>query len=531
MRRLWKTPGGIYPPANKAQSTREPIVPAGLPDQLLLPLTQGKHGLELAPCVEPGQRVLKGEMIARRADARALPLHAPTSGTIEALEARAAPLPGRTSTRCLILRPDGEERWIDRVSHPAWSTLAPEQLIALIHDAGIAGLGGAGFPTATKLAASAAEPITTLIINGAECEPYISADDMLMRERSAEIAAGIAILQQIIGPAGATLIAVEDDKPEAIAALQAALAAGNINAEVVAIPTKYPSGGERQLVQLLTGREVLSGALPVDVGVHCQNIATARAIYRAVELGEPLISRITTVTGGACSQPRNYEVLIGTPISHLLALSGFDAAICEQLLTGGPMMGYRLRTADEPIVKSSNCVVAATAAELPPVAALPCIRCGLCAEACPASLLPQQLHWFARAGDHEKLQSHHLVDCIECGACDYVCPSSIPLVQKFIGAKAEIVRRQEERAFADRARQRFEARQARIAREAADREMRRQKRLTNAQAPRQASAAASKPDAIQAAIERARARKAHATDEALHSETQARASAPDETRP
>ncbi|WP_372865236.1 electron transport complex subunit RsxC, partial [Spongiibacter sp.] len=308
------------------------------------------------------------------------------------------------------------------------------------------------------------------------------------------------------------LIGIEDNKPEALAAMRAAAEGSGI--EIVSFPTKYPSGGEKQLIQILTGKEVPSSGLPADVGIVCQNIGSARAIYRAVCHGEPLISRVTTVTGDACRAPRNYEVLIGTPVQYLLELSGFNPDQCIRLIMGGPMMGYTLQDTAVPVVKTSNCILAPTVEELPPPPpAQACIRCGMCAEACPVSLLPQQMYWFSRAQEHDKLEEHNLFDCIECGACSYVCPSAIPLVQYYRASKAEIRQAQQDKIKAERSKERFEARQARIEREAAEKEAKRKARLEAAKAKQAAATKGdSKSDIIQAAIERSKAKKASAAD-------------------
>src|SRR5690606_39087663 len=303
----------------------------------------------------------------------------------------------------------------------------------------------------------------------------ITADDRLMRERAEQVVRGIRILQHLVKPAQ-TLVGIEDNKPEAIAAMQSACADTDIR--IVVVPTKYPSGGEKQLIQLLTGKEVPSGSIPAQIGVVCQNVGTALAIHRAIELGEPLISRITTLTGNALKEPGNVEVLVGTPVSHLVACAGVDSARVARLVMGGPMMGFALHTPQVPVVKTSNCIIAATATEMPePAPEQPCIRCGSCAEVCPADLLPQQLYWYSKNSDLERAQQYHLLDCIECGACAYVCPSNIPLVQYYRYAKGEIREQIAEQQKADKARLRFEARQARLEKEAAEKEARRKARL------------------------------------------------------
>jgi electron transport complex protein RnfC len=369
-------------------------------------------------------------------------------------------------------------------------------------------MGGAGFPTAVKLALKPDTRIDTLIINGTECEPYITADDILMRERAGQIVAGVKILRHLVHPAE-TLIGIEDNKPEAIAAMRAATAGSGI--EVVSFPTKYPSGGEKQLIEILTGRQVPSGGLPLDLGIVCQNVGTAAAIQDAVILGRPLISRVTTVTGEGVNSPGNYEVLLGTPMSYLLARAGYRAETNRRLVMGGPMMGFTVASAEVPVVKTTNCLLVPTETELPtPAPAQACIRCGLCAEACPASLLPQQLFWFAQAKEYEKLEQHNLFDCIECGACSWVCPSNIPLVQYYRASKAELLQLRRDNEKAEHSRIRFEARQERIAREEAEKVARRaaRKRAAEERARQSAQGTAGGDDPIQAAIDRAKAKKA-----------------------
>ncbi|WP_320837918.1 electron transport complex subunit RsxC [Zhongshania sp.] len=515
IRKVWDIHGGIHPAENKQQSLQSPIQAAGIPPQLILPLAQ-HIGAPASPIISVGDRVLKGQMIAEAKGFVSAPVHAPTSGTVSAIESRLIPHPSGMSGACIVIDTDGQDEWLKHSGVEDFRSLSKMELIDRVRQAGIAGMGGAGFPSAVKLSTRDDKPIETLILNGTECEPYITADDILMRERAAEIIAGAEILRHLIKPSKETLIGVEDNKPEGIAALQKAAKGTGI--EIVPFPTKYPSGGEKQLIQILTGKEVPAGGLPADIGIVCQNIGTATAIYRAICFGEPLISRITTITGEACSQPRNYEVLLGTPVQFLLDQSGFKKDDCIRLVMGGPMMGYTLQDTAVPIVKTSNCVLAPSVAELPPPPpAQACIRCGMCAEACPVSLLPQQMYWFARAQEHEKLEDHQLFDCIECGACSYVCPSNIPLVQYYRASKAEIRQAQQDKIKAERSKERFEARTARLEQEEAEKEAKRAARL---QAAKDKAAAAvsnpdsSKTDLIQAAIERSKAKKADATDPA-----------------
>ena len=503
MIKVWDIHGGIHPAQNKSQSNQQAITVAGIPDQLVFPLSQ-HIGAPAAPIVEVGQRVLKGQMLAAAKGFVSVPIHASTSGEVIAIEQRLIPHPSGMNAPCIILKPDGKEQWIEHSGIADYTTIEKSELLNRIRESGIAGMGGAGFPSAVKLATRDDHTIETLIINGTECEPYITADDRLMRERADEIIAGAKILGHLINPQKQTLIGVEDNKPEGIKALQKAAQGTGI--QIVPFPTKYPSGGEKQLIEILTGKQVPSGGLPADVGIVCQNIGTTVAIYRAVSLGEPLISRITTVTGYACKEQRNFEVLLGTPVKFLLNQCGFNEADCVRLIMGGPMMGFTLEDTDVPIVKTTNCLLAPTAEEIPPPPpAQACIRCGMCAEACPASLLPQQLYWFARGKEYDKLEAHNLMDCIECGACSYACPSNIPLVQYYRASKADIRQINQDHIKSEQSKLRFEARQQRLEREAEEKEAKRKARKEKAQAA--ANSDTGKLDIVQAAIERSKAKK------------------------
>ncbi len=513
MKRLHDFQGGIHPAEHKSESLAQPIHPPEIPHLLVLPL--GQHiGAGATPIVAPGQRVLGGEMIAQADGFVSVPCHAPTSGTVAAVEQRPVPHPSGLSAPCIVLEPDARDEWVAPRAIADFTRAEPRVLLEHIQQAGIAGMGGAGFPTAVKLSPAPGKRIHTLVVNGAECEPYITADDRLMRERAQAIINGSRILAHILGNP-TVLLGVEDNKPEAIAALTEAARGSDV--EVAVFPTKYPSGGEKQLIEILLGVQVPSGGLPADVGVVCQNVGTAAAVHEAVVAGKPLVSRITTVTGQAVARPGNYEVLLGTPVSCLLARAGFDPAQSQRVVMGGPMMGYTLTDLDCPVVKTSNCLLLPTEAELPtPPPPQACIRCGLCAEACPASLLPQQLFWYARSREHDRLQDHNLFDCIECGACAYVCPSHIPLVQYYRASKADIIAQRADAERAEHARQRFEARQERMDRQAREKAERREarKRAAEAKAAADADAPGDTPgDPIQAAIQRARARKAAIADD------------------
>jgi electron transport complex protein RnfC len=500
-------PGGIKPPPHKTLSNVEPIRSAGIPELLAFPLLQRQA--DAIPLVNIGQRVLKGERIARAGDEWGAPIHASTSGEIVAIEEHPVADRLRSHARCIVLRADGRDESAPGALRLDPSTCTRDALIECIREAGIVGAGGAGFPSARKLcdAHSRVLPIDTLIINGAECEPYITADDRLMRERAADIVQGIDILRRILEPA-TTLVGIEDEQREALAAMRQACAGSTI--DVVAVPTLYPMGGEGQLIQALTGREVPASGRPADIGVLCFNIGTVYAIQRAIHHGEPMISRVVTITGRACATPANYEALIGTPLSFLLDQAGCDASACATLIAGGALMGFPIEHPAAPITRTTHCFIAGTRDEFPPKPpAQPCIRCGFCAQACPVRLQPQLLLVAARTDDHSRLATLNLADCIECGACDFVCPSHIPLTQSFQEVKRAAQVIAFEQAQAARARARFDAHQQRIARAQAERERQRAERLQKAaeNAAEPLSGEDSKKAAIQAAIARAKARK------------------------
>lgn len=478
--KLWPLPGGIHPPQNKQQSMQLPLGKLPLPAQLIIPLNQ-QIGAPAKAIVQVGEQVLAGQLIAAAEGTFSANIHASSSGVVSAIGNYVLPHPSGISAESITIDTDGKHQWTQLQSCEDYLALDQLALLQKIRAAGVVGLGGAGFPTDVKLYTKSTQVIDTLVINGAECEPYITADDMLMQVRADEVVAGALLLSHMLHYPKRLVIAVEDNKAKAIAALQLAVAncalttSGKDAAiEVLSIPTKYPSGGAKQLIQIVTGRETPHGHHSADIGAICINVATAAAAWRAVRWGEPLISRIATVTGEALGTERNIEVLLGTPIDYVLAQHGFDASKGLRVVMGGSMMGFTLPNLSAPIIKTSNCILAASKKELPPPPpAQACIRCGLCADACPASLLPQQLFWYAQAEDTERLQAHNIFDCIECGACAYVCPSKIPLVQYYRAAKGSIRQETIEKEKADRSRQRFEFRKERIAKEEAEKEAKR----------------------------------------------------------
>ncbi|MBK9132541.1 MAG: electron transport complex subunit RsxC [Gammaproteobacteria bacterium] len=473
-RRLWSFHGGVHPVQHKHVSTHLPIQQPRLPRRIVLPLHQ-HIGESAESLVRVGERVLKGQMIAHASGYVSAPVHASTSGTVVEIGEAPIPHPSGLSAPCIVIEPDGEERWIEHGPVENYRDLPPSALRNLIREAGIVGLGGAGFPSYIKLNPGHHKTIKTLILNGVECEPFITCDDMLMRERADAIRGGIEIIRHAL-QAEECLIAIEDNKPAAYEAMRRAVA-GMDKVEAVQVPTLYPQGSEKQLVRVLTGKEVPRDGLCLNVGVVCVNVGTAAAVHRAIHLGEPLISRIVTVTGGAVGRPCNMEVLIGTPMNELIGQCDGNINRIDRLIMGGPMMGFALHRTDLPVIKTTNCVLAATAHDLPPVKpVMPCIRCGACADACPVNLLPQQLYWHAKTKNLDKAQEYDLFDCIECGACSYVCPSNIPLVQYFRYAKGDIWTREREKEKAELARRRHDSRQKRLEREKAEREAKRQQK-------------------------------------------------------
>ncbi len=503
--------GGLRLPGHKQLSNGEPIAPARLAERLVLPLQQ-HIGEPAEPHVAVGERVRKGQMIARPSGYVSAALHAPSSGTVVDIGEHMVPHPSGLAAPCVVIETDGADEWIGRPREPvAYEQLDPGALRNRIRDAGIVGLGGAGFPSSVKLNPGRRRGVDYLVLNGAECEPYITCDEMLMRERARQIVGGLRIMRHALQTARC-VIGIEDNKPQAYAALVEAVGEDcGTDIQVVQVPTIYPAGGERQLIKVLTGREVPSHGLPLDVGVVCHNVGTASAVYDALRHSQPLLSRVVTVTGGGVRAPRNLEVLIGTPLRELIEQCGGYTERANRLIIGGPMMGFTVTSDELPVIKTTNCVLVTDARETPdPEPALPCIRCGACAEVCPARLLPQQLYWYSRCKDFDKTQDYHLFDCIECGCCAYVCPSRIPLVQYFRFAKTEIWAQEREKQKADLARRRHEFHIERLEREKREREERMHKKKTALKAAASQAEQDPKKTAIEAALKRVEAKKAQA---------------------
>jgi Na+-translocating ferredoxin:NAD+ oxidoreductase subunit C len=502
MNKLFNFHGGLKLPTHKFDSGHIPLTSIPIPDQLILPLQQ-HIGSKAKSLVSVGDYVYKGQKIAAADGEVSAPIHAPSSGTIHAIENRPVAHISGLPAKCIVIQTDGKDQWekpakaIDKALHEP-----PEKLCKIIAEAGIVGLGGATFPSHIKLYPGSQHDIHTLVINAAECEPLISCDETLIKYHADGILSGINIIQHIL-KAERVIIGIEDDMTEAIDALTVALKKSALTHIVIqAVPTIYPTGGEKQLIKVLTNKEVPSGGIPAQIGIVCHNVGTAYAIYEAILKNRPLISRIVTISGEGVQKPCNKLVLVGTPILHLIQ----SVCQCETinnptLIIGGPMMGFNLTDGQAPVVKGTNCILVKNKPAKPNV--LPCIRCGKCEEVCPANLLPQQIYWHVRSKNMKSATQYHLFDCIECGCCSYVCPSHIPLVHYYRFAKYDIAKQKQELVKSDLARERHEAKQARITKQKADLEARRNKKRA---ALKKSNDKAGSSDAKKAAIEAALAR-------------------------
>ena len=526
---VFKFNGGIHPPQHKSESTLRPIGKLPLPEKLTLPLRQHVGNMPKIK-VQVGDYVLKGQMLAEAEGTVSAAIHAPTSGTVSAIDEQIIPHPSGLPDLCISLIPDGNETW-GELRPLDWRNPDKKELVNKLRASGIVGLGGATFPTHIKLRSNGTSNVHTLIINAAECEPYITCDDMLMRERADDVVKGIAIVQHILG-AKKSIIGIEDNKEEAMAAMANACIRAELDTITVkVVPTLYPSGDARRLIHLLLGTEIPSDKRSTDVGIQVFNVATVLAIYRYFEFGEPSISRIVTMTGNVVN-PQNFEVLFGTPLMSLVKATGAAKADTTHFIMGGPMMGFDLPNTQVPITKAANCIIAAAPNLFTaPPPAMPCIRCARCADACPVNLQPQELYWFSKSNNFESARDYNLFDCIECGCCTYVCPSNIPLVQYYRYAKSEIIAVDKATSAADLARERNDFRLARIEREKLERA---QKHAERAQLAKESKSdlmvgdsivvastktetpstdqAIDKKAIIAAAIERAKAKKLAATE-------------------
>ena len=476
--------GGLHitPPRHKSMSTGAPSREAALSAEYAISLRQRDGSAYLAK-VAPGERVLRGQLLAEPVNHQDAPVHAPTSGTIRAIEPRPEMHPANQPVPHLILASDGKDESVPPLTALDPETTDADTLRERIAACGIVGLGGAGFPTARKLG----HPANTLVINAAECEPYITCDDLQIRENAADIIHGAQIAAKILG-AEHIHFGIEDDKPQAIAALERA--AADINdprLKISSVPTRYPSGNARQLFELLLGVRVPADQHASDYGLICHNSGTMKAVYDAVIRGEPLTERYTTISGEGVNQPQVLRIRTGAPVRDLIAQAGGEKGD-NRYIIGGPMMGYQIISADTPLQKTGNSLLLLPA--IAPAEENPCIRCSRCADACPMELLPQQLLWYSQSDEHKRLKQYRLYDCIECGICAAVCPSAIPLVQYYRHSKGAIRAADEKARAAEHARTRHEARTARLEREAAER----QAQMDARRAKLQQNPAADKPE-------------------------------------
>jgi len=455
--------GGVHPQSNKFTTREKGIKTLPFPDKLYLPVQQ-HIGAPAAPVVEINDKVLKGQLLAHSQGAISAPIHAPTSGTIVDIDYYTAPHPSGLPVRTIVLKPDGNDTWQQSEGVVNPFKLTTDEIAARVGAAGIVGMGGATFPSAVKLGLGKDNPISTLIINGGECEPYLTCDDLLMQEYGDDVVDGIRIMVHALN-AKRALIAIEDNKPGAIQTMTIATHLFS-HIKVISVPSLYPMGSEKQMIQMLTGKEIPTGSRSADIGVVVHNVGTAYAVSNAIRKGKTLTSRIVTVGGGAVKNPQNFEVLIGTHVSELFKQCGGFIEEPARILMGGPMMGQILPGTDVPIVKGSSGVIALTKKEIALQKTMPCIRCGSCTDVCPCGLLPLEMANRSRKGDLTGAVDYGLMDCISCGSCAYVCPSHIPLVQYFNFAKGEIASRNIEKQHNDVTRELAEQRKNRLEAEA-----------------------------------------------------------------
>lgn len=426
-------PGGLHPPDNKQWTAHKAIENCPLPEELVVPFAQ-HIGAPAIPCVAAGDLVKKGAVVGQAQGFVSVPVHAPTSGEVIAVEPR--PHPSGRDLPAVVIRPDGEDVWGELLPalDPATATIT--ELRDRIRDAGVVGMGGATFPAHVKLSPPDEKPIDVLILNGVECEPYLTADHRLMLEESERILDGIAVLQKILG-VKQTFLGIEANKPDAIELMAKACAGRSI--EVVPLEVKYPQGAEKQLILAISGREVPSGGLPMDVGVVVQNVGTCAAVADAVLRGIPLIERVATISGAALAEPKNLRIRVGMSLQHLVDFCGGTTAEPAKIIMGGPMMGMTQFSLAAPATRGTSGLLLFTADQVEQRREGPCIRCARCVQACPAHILPTTIAAYARLDLIEEAEVYNAMDCIECGCCTYSCPASLPLVQAIRSAKGAIL--------------------------------------------------------------------------------------------
>jgi electron transport complex protein RnfC len=461
--RIFREPRwGVHPDDHKRPAADAPLRILPPPARLYLPLHQHVGGAA-RPVVLVGQKVLKGELLAAAQGNISAPIHAPVSGVVSAIGEVTAPHASGLSFAAITVESDFEGRWIDTDPVADPFALAPEEIARRTALAGVVGLGGATFPAAVKFALGKRLAVSTLIVNGGECEPYLSSDDRIMRDGADQVVDGARIVMHAIG-AREALVGIEDNKPEAIAAMRIA-AAAYPEVKICPVPARYPMGSDKQLIQTLTGKEVPADARAAEVGVLVHNVSTCAAVHKAIRLGQPLVERIVTINGGAVAHPGNIFAPLGTLVDELLAFTGLLAPPAR-LILGGPMMGTPLLHGKVPLVKGASGILAFSAQEAVIPEAGPCIRCGNCTRACPMGLLPLEMAARIRVGELDGAVDFMLSDCISCGCCAYVCPSHIPLVQYFSHAKGELAGRERAKLRSDAAKRLIDARVVRLEREA-----------------------------------------------------------------
>ena len=422
---------GVHPPGFKIAASRA-IERAPLPDRVVLPMSQ-HIGAPAKPIVKAGDEVLVGQVIAESCGGCSASIHATISGVVKPLTTIVSPTSG-APVPAIIIEGDGEDRWVDLVPADP-EKLSAEEVVTRISAAGIVGLGGAAFPTHLKVNRPPDSPAHTLLVNGAECEPYITSDDRLMIESSDRILAGVRILMRLLS-VKRTIIGIEDNKPDAIAAMSHAIDQAKLTStvEVAALPAKYPMGAEKTMIRTILGLEIPEGGFPTDKGIVVQNVATLSAIADAVIDSRPLVERVVTVTGEVAN-PSNLIVRFGASAQWLIDQCGGMSEDADSVLFGGPMMGIAQPTLDAPLVKSTNCVLVKKANVRIEHG---CVRCGRCIQACPMSLMPLMFVNHVKKGMIADLSAYHLLNCVECGACSYDCPANIPIVSYIKVGKAKL---------------------------------------------------------------------------------------------